>query len=123
MGEQGKKEQEQITQLAKEHNIRVLGPNCLGLFNVSKCMYTTFSTILEEEEPFTTVELVLLVKAGHLDHMFFTLARQHHIGFSYFVATGNESDVDVADCIKYLAQDEKTTVIACYIEGVKDGKN
>lgn len=122
LGEQGKKEQEQITQLAQEHNIRVLGPNCLGLFNVSKCMYTTFSTILEEEEPLHDGRIGFVSQSGAFGSHVFTLARQHHIGFSYFVATGNESDVDVADCIKYLAEDEKTTVIACYIEGVKDGK-
>lgn len=122
VGEQGKLEQDQLTNLAKEHNIRVLGPNCLGLFNVNKGMYATFSVILDEEEPLKGGRIGFVSQSGAFGSHVFTLARQHHIGFSHFVATGNESDVDVADCIKFLAEDEQTDVIACYIEGAKDGK-
>lgn len=122
IGDEGKQEQEQIRKLAKEHNIRVLGPNCLGLFNVSKGMYATFSTILEEEEPIQNGRIGFVSQSGAFGSHAFTLARQNHIGFSHFIATGNEADIDVADCIKYLAEDEKTEVIACYIEGAKDGK-
>ncbi|MCM3726304.1 acetate--CoA ligase family protein [Neobacillus cucumis] len=122
LGKEGKKEQEELSRLAKENNIRVLGPNCLGLFNVSKGMYATFSTILEEEEPIQGGNIGFVSQSGAFGSHVFTLARQHHIGFSHFVATGNESDIDVADCIQYLAEDEQTDVIACYIEGAKDGK-
>ncbi|MEW9673549.1 acetate--CoA ligase family protein [Ammoniphilus sp. 3BR4] len=122
LGEEGKQEQEQLTKLAKENNIRILGPNCLGLFNVRKGMYATFSTILEEEAPIQGGRIGFVSQSGAFGSHVFTLARQHHIGFSHFVATGNESDVDVADCIKYLAEDEGTDVIACYIEGAKDGQ-
>ncbi|TDK64066.1 CoA-binding protein [Bacillus salipaludis] len=122
LGEEGKKEQEELSRLAKENNIRVLGPNCLGLFNVSKGMYATFSTILEEEEPIQGGNIGFVSQSGAFGSHVFTLARQHHIGFSHFIATGNESDIDVADCIQYLAEDEQTKVIACYIEGAKDGK-
>lgn len=121
IGEEGKKDQEKITALAKKHHIRVLGPNCLGLFNVSKRMYATFSTILENEEPLPEGKIGFVSQSGAFGSHVFTLARQHQIGFSKFVATGNESDIDVADCIEYLIHDEKTSVIACYLEGAKDG--
>jgi acyl-CoA synthetase (NDP forming) len=122
LGEEGKKEQELLSKLAKENNIRVLGPNCLGLFNTSKGMYATFSTILEEEEPIQGGNIGFVSQSGAFGSHVFTLARLQHIGFSHFVATGNESDIDVADCIHYLAEDEQTDVIACYIEGAKDGE-
>ncbi|MFM1653785.1 acetate--CoA ligase family protein [Brevibacillus sp. B_LB10_24] len=122
VGEAGKREQEKLAKLAKEHNIRVLGPNCLGLFHVSKGMYATFSTILEEEAPIQGGKIGFVSQSGAFGSHVFTLARQHQIGFSHFVATGNESDVDVADCIKYLAEDENTNVIACYLEGTTDGQ-
>ncbi|MEA1852300.1 acetate--CoA ligase family protein [Cytobacillus sp. OWB-43] len=122
LGEDGKKDQDQITALAKKHHIRVLGPNCLGLFNSSKRMYATFSTILENEEPLPEGKIGFVSQSGAFGSHVFTLARQHHIGFSHFVATGNESDIDVADCIDYLVHDDKTSVIACYLEGTKDGK-
>ncbi|RNF39798.1 acetate--CoA ligase family protein [Planococcus salinus] len=120
LDEQGAKEQEEITALAEKHGIRVLGPNCLGMFNVKKGVYSTFSTIIEEEQPIES-NIGFVSQSGAFGSHVFTLARQNKIGFSYFIATGNECDVDVADCIKFLAEDPGTDVIACYIEGTKDG--
>lgn len=121
MDEEGKRLQDEISSLAKQHCVRVLGPNCLGLFNVEKNAYATFSTILEKQTPLKG-KIGFVSQSGAFGSHVFTLARQQQIGFSYFVATGNESDVDVADCIAYLAEDENTKVIACYIEGAKDGE-
>ncbi|MEK3937085.1 acetate--CoA ligase family protein [Sporosarcina sp. FSL W7-1349] len=121
IGEAGKQEQDKILQIAKEHNIRVLGPNCLGLFNVESGFYGTFSTILEEEKPLKS-SIGFVSQSGAFGSHVFTLARKQNIGFSYFVATGNEADIDVADCIEFLATDPNTNVIACYIEGVQDGE-
>lgn len=119
--EEGKRIQDEITSLAKRHKVRVLGPNCLGLFNVEKNAYATFSTILEKQTPLKG-KIGFVSQSGAFGSHVFTLARQQQIGFSHFVATGNESDIDVADCIAYLAEDENTKVIACYIEGAKDGE-
>lgn len=121
IGGEGKKAQDRIYQIAKENNIRILGPNCLGLFNVEKGFYGTFSTIIEEEQPLHS-NIGFVSQSGAFGSHVFTLARQQKIGFSYFVATGNEADIDVADCIEFLAHDPDTNVIACYIEGVKDGQ-
>lgn len=119
--EEGRQIQDQITAIAKQFGVRVLGPNCLGMFNVDKGVYATFSTILEKETPLKG-KIGFVSQSGAFGSHVFTLARQQQIGFSYFIATGNESDIDVADCIAYLAEDEETKVIACYIEGAKDGK-
>lgn len=120
IGDEGEKEQQKIVQIAKQHGIRVLGPNCLGLFNVKSGFYGTFSTIIEDEQPLES-KIGFVSQSGAFGSHVFTLARQQNIGFSYFIATGNEADVDVADCIEYLATDPNTNVIACYMEGVKDG--
>ncbi|MGE7778865.1 acetate--CoA ligase family protein [Peribacillus sp. NPDC097264] len=119
-GEEGKQLQDEIVYIAKQHGIRVLGPNCLGLFNVRTGFYGTFSTIIEDEKPIKS-KIGFVSQSGAFGSHVFTLARQQNIGFSYFVATGNEADIDVADCVEYLATDPDTNVIACYIEGVKDG--
>ncbi|PWA07829.1 CoA-binding protein [Pueribacillus theae] len=119
--EEGKQQQEEITSIAKKHNVRVLGPNCLGMFNVNKGVYATFSTILEKQT-LIKGKIGFVSQSGAFGSHVYTLARQNHIGLSHFIATGNESDVDVADCIAYLAQDNETEVIACYIEGAKDGE-
>jgi acetate---CoA ligase (ADP-forming) len=118
--DEGKRQQEEISLIARQNNVSVLGPNCLGMFNVRKGVYGTFSTIIEDEKPLLS-NIGFVSQSGAFGSHVFTLARQQNIGFSYFVATGNECDVDVADCIKYLAEDPGTDVIACYIEGTKDG--
>jgi acyl-CoA synthetase (NDP forming) len=118
--EEGKRQQEEISLIARQNNVSVLGPNCLGMFNVRRGVYGTFSTIIEDEKPLLS-NIGFVSQSGAFGSHVFTLARQHKIGFSYFVATGNECDVDVADCINFLAQDPGTDVIACYIEGTKDG--
>lgn len=118
--EEGKKQQEEISRLARQNNVSVLGPNCLGMFNVKQGVYGTFSTIIEHEKPLLS-NIGFVSQSGAFGSHVFTLARQHKIGFSYFMATGNECDVDVADCIKFLAEDSGTDVIACYIEGTRDG--
>lgn len=120
VGAEGKRAQQQIEEIAARYQMRVLGPNCLGMFNVRKGFYGTFSTIIEEEKPLAS-NIGFVSQSGAFGSHVFTLARQQNIGFSYFVATGNESDIDVADCIQYLATDDQTDVIACYIEGVQDG--
>lgn len=119
--EEGKKLQDEITAIAQQYGVRVLGPNCLGMFNVSKGVYATFSTILEKQVPLKG-KIGFVSQSGAFGSHVYTLAMQNQIGLSYFIATGNESDIDVADCIAYLAEDEETKVIACYIEGAKDGK-
>lgn len=120
VGEEGEKEQQKIVEIAKQYGMRILGPNCLGLFNVKSGFYGTFSTIIEDEQPLES-NIGFVSQSGAFGSHVFTLARQQNIGFSSFIATGNEADVDVADCIEFLATDPNTDVIACYMEGVKDG--
>lgn len=120
VGEEGQRTQQQMKEIAKSYNIRLLGPNCLGIFNVRQGFYGTFSTIIEDEKPLES-KIGFVSQSGAFGSHVFTLARQQNIGFSYFVATGNEADVDVADCITYFATNPNTNVIACYMEGVQDG--
>lgn len=118
--EAGKQVQDEIVHIAKQYGMRIVGPNCLGLFNARTGFYGTFSTIIEDEKPLQS-NIGFVSQSGAFGSHVFTLARQQHIGFGYFVATGNEADIDVADCITHLATDPNIDVIACYIEGVKDG--
>lgn len=117
----GKQQQEEMAGIARAHNMRLLGPNCLGLFNTNNGLVATFSTILEIQPPLQS-NISFVSQSGAFGSYVFTMARQRGIGFGQFVATGNESDVDVADCIDYFVDDPSTDVIACYLEGAKDGE-
>ncbi|MCC5808917.1 MAG: acetate--CoA ligase family protein [Ectothiorhodospiraceae bacterium] len=120
-GEAGSALQDEVVRVARETGVRVLGPNALGVFcNVSK-VAPTFTTFLEEVEP-TPGTLAIISQSGAYGAHLAMLACKRGIGLSHFVTTGNESDITVADCIHYLANDPAVGVIACYSEGVKDGR-
>lgn len=121
VGGEGAKLEGEIVRLAKENKVRVLGPNCLGMFNVVKGAYATFSVGIQTGRP-ELGRIGFVTQSGAVGSHVFSLARERQIGLSYWMATGNESDVDVADCIAYLAVDPDTDVIAAYMEGSKNGE-
>jgi acetate---CoA ligase (ADP-forming) len=120
-GSKGRELQDQILQITQKHGMRVLGPNCLGMFNHNNGVYATFSVSMSDGAPIKG-RIGLVTQSGAFGSHVITSARERHIGFSCWVSTGNEMDIDVADCIAYLADKDDIDVIACYIEGVKDGE-
>jgi len=107
--------------LAREAGMRILGPNSLGLFNAVDGFFGTFATALDGAWP-RAGGIGVATQSGAFGSYFFGMAQQRGLGFSHFVATGNESDVDVADCIGWLAADPSTKVIVTAMEGCRDGR-
>ena len=113
--------QARLKEIAEKSGMRILGPNCLGYFNARARYYPTFSTSITHGEPkLGTVGMVS--QSGAFGSHCFVLGRERGLGFTYLATTGNEVDVDVADCIAYLAYHDETKVIAAYMEGCQDGK-
>lgn len=119
-GGEGACAQHEMVALAREHGIRLLGPNCLGLMNVNLGAYATFSPVLLSGAP-RPGNVAIVSQSGAFGVFALVRARKNGIGVSVFASTGNEGDIDVADCIAYLARDERTKVIAAYLEGTRDG--
>lgn len=119
MGDEGRKLQDRIVDTARDAGMRLLGPNCLGVFNPRAQYYGTFSVIFDGElmKP-GSVGVVSQSGAygSHLAH----LARKRGLGISKWITTGNEADVDVAEALHWMADDPETNVIMAYAEGVKD---
>ncbi|MED5359517.1 MAG: CoA-binding protein, partial [Pseudomonadota bacterium] len=119
-GEQGAANQERLKAIAKDAGMRIVGPNCLGYFNPKNHIYATFSTSFTHGMP-KVGNVGMVSQSGAFGSHCFVLGREKGIGFSYWVTTGNEVDVDVAECIAFMSQDPGTDVICAYIEGCKDG--
>ena len=119
-GEAGLREQAQLRETAGAGGMRVLGPNSLGLFNTADHFFGTFATALDGAWP-SSGAVGVATQSGAFGSYFFGLAQARGLGFSHFVATGNECDVDVAECVDFLAHDAATRVIVMAIEGCKDG--
>ena len=118
--EAGKILQQKLVAICRENGVRMLGPNSLGLLNLSNSFSATFSTALNGLRP-VKGQIALATQSGAFGSATYAMASLRGIGFSKIVATGNEADVDVAECIDYLAEDPETTVICAAIESCQDG--
>lgn len=110
-----------LIETARRYGIRVIGPNCLGIFDPRNKVDTLFlpeRVVPRPEEGGVAV----LTQSGSLGSTVLTMMRKEGIGISKFVSYGNRADVDEGELIEYLMDDEDTRVIAAYVESVSDGR-
>jgi acetate---CoA ligase (ADP-forming) len=120
MGEEGAQAQEELTKIAQDTGIRLLGPNCLGSMNVHEKFLPTFSGAPSLQRPIKG-GLSIVTQSGAFGAHLYYLSTQARLGVRYVITTGNESDVQVADAILMCAHDPETKVIMAYSEGIKNG--
>ncbi len=120
VGPEGRALQEQVTQLARKNNLRILGPNCVGLVNLSKSVMASFANIVDLK-PVYPMSLGFVTQSGAFGTLIFAQAVQAGVGFSSFVSVGNEADTEFSDFLSYLLTTPETKVIGGYLEGAKNG--
>jgi acyl-CoA synthetase (NDP forming) len=121
VGDKGRRTEEQLARRCIDGGVRLLGPNCLGLASFVSGAYATFSHSLEFAPP-AVGRVAVVSQSGAVGTYALVKGVARGIRFSRFVATGNEADVDVADCIAWLAGDPATGVIVGYLESCRDGR-
>jgi len=109
----------EIKELSLKHKIRVIGPNCIGMFNAANRLDTTFfdNTRMVRAK---LGNVAFLSQSGTIGISMLETADT--FGLSKMISYGNRADVDEADMIWYLANDPQTKVIALYVEGFGDGR-
>lgn len=121
LGAEGSDRQETVANIAAESGMRILGPNTLGLRNHTNGLFATFATDLDSGATAGTSAIV--AQSGGLGgYVGVALPREIGAGTRYFIDTGNEADVEVAECVEHLADDPEVSIIALLIEGCKDGR-
>ena len=113
--------QQRLVDICRGAGMRMIGPNSLGALNPKTRFFATFSTFLNGMQPKAGV-IGLATQSGAFGSATYGMATLRGIGLSRVVATGNEADVDVAECIDYLADDPETRVICAALEACKDGE-
>ena len=108
-----------IKDLAEKYQIRVIGPNCIGMFNGENRLDAAFQGHSRMLRP-PMGPISFLTQSGTIGISFMETAET--FGMSKMISYGNRSDVDEADMIWYLAQDPTTKVIGLYVEGLGDGR-
>ncbi len=121
VGDVGAARQAQLTAVAHETGIRVLGPNCLGVMNPAIGLVATFTASVDAGVPYPG-PIGFVSQSGAFGSHCFAAVRRRGLGFSTWITTGNEADVEFSDCLAHLATDPATEVIAAYLEGCRDGR-
>lgn len=116
-GAEGQRRQEALR--AAAGSMRLLGPNTIGLVNLTDRITLSASGALEIAE-FQTGNIAVVSQSGGLLGSLLSRAAGRGIGLSKLIATGNEADIEVTDCIEALLDDEATSVIALYLEGLRN---
>lgn len=119
VGDEGAAMQDRIVQTARGHGMRLLGPNCLGLFNDAIGFYPIFSSSFESGWP-VPGRIGIASQSGAYGTHLYSLARNRNIGTPLCVTTGNEGDVALGDVLGWMAQAEEVDVICAYAEGIRE---
>ncbi|MGI3211135.1 acetate--CoA ligase family protein [Roseovarius tibetensis] len=118
-GAEGETAQRHIVELARSWEIRLLGPNTLGVYNVALGYYGTFSSSLDTGYPLVG-NIGIASQSGAFGAHLGALARDRGLGVSVLMTTGNEADITVADAIRWMAESDGTDVICAYMEAIND---
>ena len=115
-GEEGARRQAQLLEAAG--SMRILGPNTIGLVNLTDRIVLSASGALEMDH-FPVGSVGVVSQSGGILGALLSRAAARGIGLSKLISTSNEVDLDLADFIDHLADDEATRVIALYVESVR----
>ena len=119
VGEDGEAAQRELVTLARNHGMRILGPNTLGVYNVDIGYFGTFSSSLDTGHP-RPGNIGIASQSGAFGAHLGALARDRGLGCSVLMTTGNEADITVADTIRWMVESDATDVICTYMEAIND---
>ena len=112
---QGRKLEEQMVDKAHRGDIRIIGPNCIGVYCPEHRIPFLMGTLGESGS------VGFVSQSGGIATKLATIGIARHINYSKGVSFGNGIDLDASDFLQYLAADPKTRVIGAYLEGTRDG--
>jgi acetyltransferase len=118
MGEEGRRLEAELEAVARRYGIRFVGPNCIGVINERWRLNTTFFPLMEE----AAGSVGIASQSGTYVTQTQVYLKRRGIRFSKAISVGNEANIDVVDCIDYLAGDEDSRVILLYLEIMRRGR-
>lgn len=112
----GRENERKLLAIAEEYDMRIVGPNCLGLLRPSIGLNASFA-----RTPLSTGSISLVSQSGAMAVALLDRAESLQMGFSSVVSIGNKTDLNECDFLEIFEKDTETTVIGLYVESIKDG--
>ena len=123
IGSEGKALQDHCLSIARKGGLRLWGPNCMGLIDLSKKYVFSFIQPESWEGTFNPGGVSLIVQSGLLSGGFITtLMANKSLGLAKACSIGNKCDVEETELLEYFLKDPATKVIAMYLESIPNGK-
>lgn len=110
-------QQSALLACASRYQMRLLGPNSLGLLAPWQGLNASFSPV-----PIRKGKLAFISQSAAVSNTILDWAQQREMGFSYFIALGDSLDIDVDELLDFLARDSKTSAILLYLEHLSDAR-
>src|SRR4030067_46532 len=115
-GMEGLERELELIQIAREYNLRLIGPNCLGVIDTFTPINASFAAGTPPSGP-----MAFMSQSGALGTAVLDIALAGRLGLSRFVSLGNKADVDEVDLLRAWQDDANTRVILIYNEGLPHG--
>lgn len=119
LGEERLSLEQQIQEILDRHQMRMIGPNCIGVIHRKNGLAVPFMP-MRAEAPLGRVALVS--QSGGVGATMINLCAAENVGFGKFASIGNKFNVNENDLLEYLTSDPETEVIFCYLEGIAQGR-
>jgi acetyl coenzyme A synthetase (ADP forming)-like protein len=117
-GMDGLERELQLVEIAQEYNIRLIGPNCLGIIDTHTPLNASFAAGMPPSGP-----MAFMSQSGALGTAVLDIALSGRLGLSKFVSLGNKADINENDLLQAWVSDENTRVILIYSEGIPNGQD
>jgi|HigsolmetaAR201D_1030396.scaffolds.fasta_scaffold02072_4 acetyltransferase len=117
VGPEGAELERQVLEEARRGNMRIIGPNCLGLMNPMRGLNATFASTIARPG-----HVAFISQSGALCTSVLDWSLQENVGFSAFISIGTMLDVGWGDLIDYLGNDPNTRSIVMYMESIGDAR-
>lgn len=118
-GEDGARAQAEIARIARDSGMRIVGPNCLGVFAMDRGWYGTFTNAPAMiERPPGPVGIVS--QSGAYGSHVLIVAQKRGVGANFWVTTGNECDVEIGEVIDFFVESPEVGIVVAYAEGIRD---
>ncbi|MGD2144016.1 MAG: acetate--CoA ligase family protein [Anaerolineae bacterium] len=116
-GREGLEQERDLLRIAREYDLRLIGPNCLGVIDTETPLNATFAAGMPPGGP-----IAFMSQSGALGTAVLDIALAGRVGFSKFVSLGNKADVSEIDLLRAWGDDPSSRVILIYVEGLPDGQ-
>ncbi|MFB0543422.1 MAG: acetate--CoA ligase family protein, partial [Candidatus Bathyarchaeia archaeon] len=116
-GEEGKRLQDEVVEIAEKGGVRIIGPNVMGICNSKAKLSALMVPFLHEKG-----EVAFVSQSGGYGMQLYLRASAMGVGIASFISSGNEADLSAVDFVRYFGEDDSIRVIAMYLEGLKRGR-